>query len=114
MSPPTSGQSSARKLSAEVRKDAAFEGIGYDIDPAAVALANANAKLAGVGDRCRFEAADVKDFRALDSATVLTNPPYGERLGDASRGRRPCQNAGPGLAGAPGAGAVCHHGGRRF
>ena len=68
----------------EVRKDAAFEGIGYDIDPAAVALANANAKLAGVGDRCRFEVADVRDFRALDNATVLTNPPYGERLGDAS------------------------------
>ena len=64
----------------EVRKDAAFEGIGYDIDPAAVALANANAKLAGVGDRCRFEVADVKEFRALDNATVLTNPPYGERL----------------------------------
>ena len=64
----------------EVRKDAAFEGIGYDIDPAAVALANANAKLAGVGDRCRFEVADVREFRALDNATVLTNPPYGERL----------------------------------
>ena len=73
-----------QKALSEVRKDAAFEGIGYDIDPAAVALANANAKLAGVGDRCRFETADVKDFRALDSATVLTNPPYGERLGDAS------------------------------
>ena len=68
----------------EVRKDAAFEGIGYDIDPAAVALANANAKLAGVGDRCRFEVADVREFRILDNATVLTNPPYGERLGDAS------------------------------
>lgn len=68
----------------EVRKDAAFEGIGYDIDPAAVALANANAKLAGVGDRCRFEVADVREFRALDNATVLMNPPYGERLGDAS------------------------------
>ena len=64
----------------EVRKDAAFEGIGYDIDPAAVALANANAKLAGVGDRCHFEVADVREFRALDNATVLTNPPYGERL----------------------------------
>ena len=38
-----------QKALAEVRKDAAFEGIGYDIDPAAVALANANAKLAGVG-----------------------------------------------------------------
>ena len=71
-----------QKALEEVRKDAAFEGIGYDIDPAAVALANA--KLAGVGDRCRFEVADVKDFRALDNATVLTNPPYGERLGDAS------------------------------
>ena len=73
-----------QKALAEVRKDAAFEGIGYDIDPAAVALANANAKLAGVGDRCRFEVADVRDFRALDNAVVLTNPPYGERLGDAS------------------------------
>ena len=56
----------------------------FDFVPAAVALANANAKLAGVGDRCRFEVADVREFRALDNATVLTNPPYGERLGDAS------------------------------
>ena len=68
----------------EAKPDAAFEGIGYDIDPAAVALANANAKLAGVGERCRFEAADVKDFTAAQNAIVLTNPPYGERLGDAA------------------------------
>ena len=64
------------------RPDAAFEGFGYDIDPDAVALARANAKLAGVGDRCRFEVADVRAFRADASAAVLTNPPYGERLGD--------------------------------
>ena len=68
----------------ETKLDAAFEGVGYDIDPAAVALANANAKLAGVGERCRFEAADVKDFTAAQNAIVLTNPPYGERLGDAA------------------------------
>ncbi len=68
----------------ETKLDAAFEGIGYDIDPAAVALANANAKLAGVGERCHFEAADVKDFTAAQNAIVLTNPPYGERLGDAA------------------------------
>lgn len=68
----------------ETKLDAAFEGIGYDIDPAAVALANANAKLAGVGERCRFEVADVKDFTAAQNAIVLTNPPYGERLGDAA------------------------------
>ena len=68
----------------EAKPDAAFEGIGYDIDPAAVALANANARLAGVGERCRFEVADVKDFTAAQNAIVLTNPPYGERLGDAA------------------------------
>lgn len=73
-----------QKALEEVRRDAAFEGVGYDIDPAAVALANANAKLAGVGDRCRFEVADVKDFTPASAATVLTNPPYGERLGSSA------------------------------
>ena len=71
------------KAIAAARPDAAFEGVGYDIDPAAVALANANARLAGVGDRCRFQVADVKNFAAQKDAIVLTNPPYGERLGDA-------------------------------
>ena len=73
-----------QKALEEVRRDAAFEGVGYDIDPAAVALANANAKLAGVGNRCRFEVADVKDFMPAAAATVLTNPPYGERLGSSA------------------------------
>ena len=73
-----------QKALAESKLDVGFEAFGYDIDPAAVAQANVNAKLAGVGDRCRFEVADVRDFRALDNAVVLTNPPYGERLGDAS------------------------------
>ena len=82
--PPEAWAQQRQKALEEVRKDAAFEGVGYDIDPAAVALANANAKLAGVGERCRFEVADVKDFGPAQNATVLTNPPYGERLGDAS------------------------------
>ena len=69
------------KALGEARLDAAFEGVGYDIDPAAVALANANAKLAGVEKRCRFEVADVRNFEARPEAIVLTNPPYGERLG---------------------------------
>ena len=72
------------KARGEARPDAAFEGVGYDIDPAALALASANARLAGVGDRCRFAVADIKDFTPAASATVLTNPPYGERLGDAA------------------------------
>ena len=82
--PPEAWAQQRQKALEEVRKDAAFEGVGYDIDPAAVALANANAKLAGVGEHCRFEVADVKDFAPAQNATVLTNPPYGERLGDAS------------------------------
>lgn len=70
-----------RKALEQARPDAGFEGVGYDIDPAAVALANANAKLAGVDKRCRFEVADVREFAARPEALVLTNPPYGERLG---------------------------------
>lgn len=70
------------KALSEVRMDAAFEGRGWDIDPAAVELATQNAKLAGVGERCHFEVADVANFVPDAAATVLTNPPYGERLGD--------------------------------
>ena len=66
----------------ELRRDAPFEGVGSDLDPAAVALAEANAKLAGVGAHCRFEAKDVKDFVPPERSMLFTNPPYGERLGD--------------------------------
>ena len=72
------------KARGEARPDAAFEGVGYDIAPAGGALPSPNARLAGVGDRCRFAVADIKDFTPAASATVLTNPPYGERLGDAA------------------------------
>ena len=68
-----------QKALADSKLDAGFEAFGYDIDPAAVALANANAKLAGVEKRCHFEVADVADFAAKSEAIVLTNPPYGER-----------------------------------
>ena len=69
-----------QKALADSKLDAGFEAFGYDIDPAAVALANANAKLAGVEKRCHFEVADVADFAAKSEAIVLTNPPYGERM----------------------------------
>ncbi len=65
-----------------IKRDAAFEGLGYDIDPQAVALATQNAKLADVGDRVRFQVADVKNFAPDSQSIVITNPPYGERLGD--------------------------------
>ncbi len=65
-----------------IKMDAAFEGFGYDIDPMAVDLAQNNARLAGVSERCRFEVANVRDFAPKPGAIILTNPPYGERLGN--------------------------------
>lgn len=82
--PPEIWKEQRQKALSETRSDALFEGTGFDIDPNAVALANANARLAGVAERCRFEVADVKDFVPRAEAIVLTNPPYGERLGDAA------------------------------
>lgn len=80
--PPKIWAEQREKCLAEAKPDAGFEGVGCDIDPEAVRLANQNAKLAGVGGRCRFMVADVKDFAPAPNAIVLTNPPYGERLGD--------------------------------
>ena len=68
------------KALSEIRRGVEFQGVGFDIDPAAVALAAANAKLAGVEKHCRFFTADVKDFSPAPGAMVFTNPPYGERL----------------------------------
>ena len=69
-----------QKALAEIKTDAAFEGYGFDSDPAAIELAKANARLAGVEARCHFAVADVADFAPRPESIVLTNPPYGERL----------------------------------
>jgi len=66
----------------EIDRTASFEGIGFDLDPQAIELAARNARLAGVGDRCRFFAADVRKFAPDKRSIVITKPPYGERLGD--------------------------------
>lgn len=88
-----------------VNRAVAFEGIGFDIDPLAVELANRNAKLAGVGDKCRFFVADVADFAPARNSIVMTNPPYGERLGDLDEARKLEQVLGGRLAQSPVAGA---------
>lgn len=56
---------------------------GYDIDEAAVALARENAGKAGVGDLVRVARQDLRAFSpAQPRGTVVTNPPYGERMLD--------------------------------
>lgn len=63
------------------RKDADFFAVGSDIDPQALSLARHNAELAGVDSRIEFIQKDLKDFiPERDRGTLITNPPYGERL----------------------------------
>ncbi len=63
--------------------DAGISAKGFDIDPAAVALARSNAAKAGVAGRIRVEQRAVADFREEgDYGCVICNPPYGERLLD--------------------------------
>ncbi|MBN1192660.1 MAG: bifunctional 23S rRNA (guanine(2069)-N(7))-methyltransferase RlmK/23S rRNA (guanine(2445)-N(2))-methyltransferase RlmL [Coriobacteriia bacterium] len=61
--------------------------VGRDSDPAAVALAVACAKRAGFGKAIVVEQGELKTLRAPRGATpglVVTNPPYGVRLGESA------------------------------
>ncbi len=58
--------------------------IGYDADPAAVQQARQNVARAGLEGVVRVEQADLASLTAPSGATpglVVSNPPYGERLG---------------------------------
>ena len=56
---------------------------GSDVDPKAVKLAKRHAERAGVADKVRFSVCNVKDFSTeYKSGTIVTNPPYGERVYD--------------------------------
>ncbi|MDD6876954.1 MAG: class I SAM-dependent RNA methyltransferase [Clostridiaceae bacterium] len=57
-----------------------------DIDPACVELARSNARKAGVADHIRFSVADACEPCGFDGV-IVTNPPYGERLGDQLQAR---------------------------
>ena len=66
-----------------IRRDVAFRAEGYDIDEAALATARSNAEKAGVADVITFQKRDIRDFTPPEGyGTVITNPPYGERLLD--------------------------------
>ena len=74
----------AEKAAARAREfDGEYSILGSDIDPKAIAIAKANAERAGVADIVRFEVADARSFaRQTERGVLVTNPPYGERLGE--------------------------------
>jgi putative N6-adenine-specific DNA methylase len=66
-----------------LRDDVPLNISGSDIDPAAIEVANAAAKAAGLAKELRFSVAPVAEVRPEgDYGCIITNPPYGERLGD--------------------------------
>ena len=66
-----------------IRHNIDFKAIGFDIDPACVELTMQNAKKAGVDNLIDVRVGDIHNFTPpQDRLTLVTNPPYGERLLD--------------------------------
>lgn len=63
--------------------DKELEIYGFDINKKAVAAAIENAEEAGVDDCIKFMKVNVKDLRPVgENGIIITNPPYGERIGE--------------------------------
>ena len=66
-----------------INNDVQLKIFGSDINPLAVKAAWLNAEEAGVDDCIKFYTADVSALRTKSERGVLiTNPPYGQRIGD--------------------------------
>ena len=87
--PPEIWQEERRRAVSLQRHDIDFHAYGYDIDPEALEIARENARKARVEDYITFALRDVKDFEPeTERATVIVNPPYGERLLDVDNARK--------------------------
>ena len=72
----------AREEAFDLEHPTDFQAFASDIDPKAVALAEKNAKLAGVDDIVNVFKQDARRISADGRrGTIVCNPPYGERLG---------------------------------
>lgn len=64
-------------------KDIELNITASDIDPECVKLTRENAQLAGVGEYIKVFTKDARNFKTdVPGGTIITNPPYGERLSD--------------------------------
>ena len=72
----------AREEAIEGECDSEFQVYASDIDPECVDLAERNAKKAGVSQSIKVFRMDARKISAPGRrATIVTNPPYGERMG---------------------------------
>ena len=66
-----------------------YQLIGYDVDAKVLQLAKENATLAGVNELIAFTQRDFADFASnIETACIVTNPPYGKRLADDANVRK--------------------------
>lgn len=73
----------AREEAADLVTHTGFEVFASDIDGEMVAAAQQNARSAGVADTVRVFEADARKISADGRrGTIVTNPPYGQRLGE--------------------------------
>ena len=73
----------AREDAQNAINDKSFRVLGSDIDSRALKQARTNAKLAGVEDFVAFQKVAVQTIETSRRyGVIVTNPPYGERLGD--------------------------------
>lgn len=86
--PKTAWETRRENARAAVKKDVSFMAYGFDIDPYVLETAAKNAEKRGVAKYIKFFTADVKSFSPVPDSIVITNPPYGERLGDKEEATR--------------------------
>jgi putative N6-adenine-specific DNA methylase len=71
-----------KEAKALVQRDKKVEIMGSDISEDALRTARAAAKGAGVDDIIKVRKASITDLDPRDRGMIVTNPPYGERLGE--------------------------------
>lgn len=72
-----------KKAFSEINHEGRLKIFGFDIDKEAIEACLVNAAEAGVEDDIYFKRKDMKELEAKeDFGIIITNPPYGERIGD--------------------------------
>lgn len=72
-----------KKAFGEINYDVDLQIFAFDVDPKAIAAATENAIEAGVDDCIVFKRMNMSRIEAREkSGIIITNPPYGERIGE--------------------------------
>ena len=79
----------------DVRVERNLQIVGGDISPKAIEIAQFHAKQAGVDKYIKFNLRDAREFVSKSGYGVnISNPPYGQRLGDVEQARQVARDMG--------------------